>query len=121
MKSTTKILILMLVVSIIGIGTPIAFSIGGGQHQFTQIDPANPDAFCNKCHRSGDIINTELMASGNGIYNGGGRIHAYVTCVECHQLEGGMEISPQEKQITRLQSQPALSVIQLEADLLWAT
>ncbi len=86
MKKGTKILFLMIVVSIMGISMPTVFSIGGGQHQFIQIDPNNPDEFCEKCHMNGDVINTELMASGNGLYNGGGRIHQFVKCVDCHAV-----------------------------------
>lgn len=86
MKHTTKISILIIAVSIIGMSIPATFSIGGGQHQFTQINPNNPDAFCEKCHMDSDMINTELMASDDGLYNGGGRIHQFVKCVDCHAV-----------------------------------
>jgi nitrate/TMAO reductase-like tetraheme cytochrome c subunit len=89
MKSKGKILLLMIAVMTIGIGMPTTFSLGSGQHQFSQIDPANPDAFCNKCHGAGDSINAELATSGNGIYNGGGRIHSELHCVDCHRLAEG--------------------------------
>jgi len=89
MKQKTTILLLMLAVSVIGIGMPFAWSIGSGQHQFNQIDTENPDAFCNRCHGTGDSINAELMASGNGIYNGGVRIHSMVKCTDCHAISSG--------------------------------
>lgn len=87
MKQTTKILLLMIVVSVIGAGLPATFSLGTGQHQFVQVDPTSPDtinAFCMKCHN--DAIQSELMASGNGLYNGGIRIHSTLGCQGCHQI-----------------------------------
>ena len=85
MNKLNKIALLILVAAVIGMSTPVMFSIGGGQHQFQQIDPENPDAFCEKCH-GGDMISTELGTSGDGLYNGGGQIHAGVRCIECHAV-----------------------------------
>jgi len=89
MKQTTKLLLLLITVSIIGVGMPAAFSLGSGQHQFNQIDPENPDAFCEKCHGASDSVKAELASSGNGIYNGGLKIHSQVGCADCHALTNG--------------------------------
>ncbi len=88
MKQLTKILLLMLAVAIVGVGMPAAFSIGSGQHQFNQIDPNNPDEFCNKCHLNGDSINAELAASGTGVYTNM-KIHSTQHCVDCHAITPG--------------------------------
>lgn len=89
MKQQNKILIMMIGVSVIGIGLPTTFSVGSGQHQFIQINPENPNEFCDRCHGSGDAIQAELMTSGTAIYNSGIRIHASLNCVDCHQIEQG--------------------------------
>jgi len=83
-----KILILMIGTILIGIGLPTTFSLSTGQHQFNQIDPDNMDKFCAKCHGT-DSISVELEASGNGIYNGGMRIHNTLKCISCHALTQG--------------------------------
>ena len=85
MKTTTKIIICMLIISIIGIGMPIAFSAGTGQHNFRQIDPNDPSAFCEKCHGGNDGIMAELSTSGTGVYSQL-KIHTTLKCVDCHAL-----------------------------------
>ncbi len=90
MKTQTKIIGLMLLVSIIGVGTPAAFSLGAGQHNFKQIDPSNPDAFCDKCHGSTDTIYAELKTSDVGIYSNM-KIHSSLNCVDCHALTNGYD------------------------------
>lgn len=97
MKNQNKMIILMLITVMFSFSMPAAFSIGTGQHQFVQIDPDNPDAFCNRCHGSGDAIKQELMSSGTGIYNGNQRIHNSLTCVSCHQIAQGFGMSMGEK------------------------
>ena len=89
MKSHNKILLLILASSVIGVGMPATFSVGSGQHQFIQINLDNPDEFCDRCHGNGDAIQAELMTSGPAIYNSGIRIHASLSCVDCHQIEQG--------------------------------
>jgi len=91
-----KILLLMLGTILVGAGIPATFSIGTGQHQFQQINPDNPDAFCMKCHTQ-DTISMELMASDSGLYNGGGKIHNTLSCVECHAITSGYGASSGSK------------------------
>lgn len=87
----------MLITTMFSFSLPTTFSIGSGQHRFEQIDPNNPDEFCNKCHGTGDIIQEELMSSGNGVFTGI-RIHSTLTCVSCHRITGGFgEGMPGEK------------------------
>lgn len=86
----SKLTILMIAVVAIGIfALPGAFSVNTGQHNFRQIDPANPDAFCNQCHGGPDSVATELNLSQNGLYNGKIRIHSTQNCGDCHQLTQG--------------------------------
>lgn len=97
MKNHNKMIILMLITSAFSFSMPAAFSIGTGQHQFVQIDPDYPDEFCNRCHGSGDVIQQELMSSGQGIYNGNQRIHNTLSCVSCHQITQGYGMSNGDK------------------------
>lgn len=97
MKNHNKMIILMLITSAFSFSMPAAFSIGTGQHQFVQINPEDPDAFCNRCHGTGDDIKQELMSSGAGIYNGNQRIHNSLTCVSCHQIAQGFGMSMGDK------------------------
>lgn len=80
----------MIAVVALGIfALPAAFSVNTGQHTFRQVNAADPSAFCNQCHKTGDSVAAELNLSDNGLYNGGIKIHSLQNCGSCHALTAG--------------------------------
>jgi mono/diheme cytochrome c family protein len=85
----SKIYIVMIAVLAIGLfGLPGTFSVNTGQHIFKQINPDDPDTFCNQCHGGTDSVATEISLSDTGIYSGL-QIHSTQNCGDCHQLTQG--------------------------------
>lgn len=94
MKNTTKITIAMFFVAIVGIGMPLTFSAGSGQHKFIQAGTVSNgqtdvNAFCMRCHN--DVIMQEMASSNKDLYFGNGvsPIHSGLLCSDCHALTNG--------------------------------
>jgi hypothetical protein len=98
----TKLTIFMLAVVAIGIfALPSTLSVGVGQHKFRTYGTVETDgaAFCAQCHKSGDTVSNELLASDTrdtaamGYGGIGDKIHSSIWCGDCHEITEGYEVA----------------------------